>query len=97
MAGDLWKVIKGRSSRSLFPPPKLGFPLGLGMATFGGIKVESLFEGTERSISTLSTPKVANPPPSPRGIGARRSFNNLWLSSPAHAVVVLRLSLGRLK
>ena len=65
LAGDLWKVIKGLSSRSLFPPPKLGFLMGLGIATFGVSKVETLFEGTERSISTLCTPKVADPPPSP--------------------------------
>ena len=92
-----WPVIFGRllkdSSRSLFTPPKLGFPLGLGMATFGVIKLESLFEGTERSISTLSTPKVADPPPSSRGIGAKRSFKNPLFSSPAHAVVILWLSL----
>ena len=65
LACILCEVIKGMSSKSLFTPPKLGFPLGLGMATFGVIKVETLFEGTERSISTLCTPKVADPPPSP--------------------------------
>ena len=60
-------------------------------------KVEIDLSVPSKRVSTISTPKVADPPPSPRGIGAKRNFNNPLVSSPAHAVVVVWSSLEKAK